>query len=322
MEEPPTPDAASAQATGSQPVPPVLIRALEFMRAWFDRFKESAAPPPTALHHYTDAASLISIMTTQELWATNAVFMNDQMEISRAASLLSRLLEEDGPTAAGSRGPDTAVRHLLQYVHNFVEIYVVSFCAEGDLLSQWRGYGATGGYAIEFAGAELRALGPGHPLLVQVTYDEEPQLEQLRELLRSWRSMLASVSSTEPGWFKGAALLAQVFGALAVSFKDEAFAEEKEWRLCYSRLRLPETLPEEPFVVDFRSRGELVIPFVRFQPMPVDKADDSPSLPITGIRVGPHPYPALAASGVWHLINEQKNGSYVKVSNSAAPLRR
>lgn len=251
---PPTSDPATSEVAGSQSVPPVLIRALEFIRSWFDRFQESAAPPPTSLHHYTDARSLISIVTTQELWATNAVFMNDQTEVSHAATLMSRLLQEGEP-AAGSTGPDVAMRHLLQYVHSFVEIYVVSFCADGDLLSQWRGYGASGGYSIEFTGRELMALGPGRPRLVQVIYDEENQVEQLRELLRSWRSMLSSVSSTEQEWYESAALLAQIFAVLAVSFKNDAFAEEKEWRLCYTRLRLPETLPDEHFAVDFQSTG-------------------------------------------------------------------
>jgi hypothetical protein len=229
------------------PRPKPLVGALKFLKAWLDKFTESAAPPPASLYHYTDAASLISIAKTQELWATNGVFMNDQTEVTHAANLLSRLLEEEDEAAASTNsGPDVAVRHLLQYVHNFVEIYVISFCADGDLLSQWRGYGASGGYAIEFSGNGLVALGPGRLRLVQVQYDEETQLGQLRELLHSWRSILASISSEELGWSKAAALLAQVFGVLAISFKNDAFAEEREWRLCYSRLRLPETSPTNP----------------------------------------------------------------------------
>lgn len=299
-------------------------RSVNFLRAWLQAFTAATPAPPTSLYHYTDAQSLTGIAASQELWATNAVFMNDQTELTHAASLLHHLIEEDrsSPNLRGILGPDTAVSHLLQSVHNYVEIYAVSFCANGDLLSQWRGYTGAIGYAIEFDGPSLLRLGPGQLYLTRVIYDEEVQLNQLRDLLDSWRTALASVHCSQHEWFKAAAILAQAFGRLAVSFKNGAFAEESEWRLFQSRLRLPMTLPDENLAVDFRARRDLVVPFVRFRPIQSEQVSSVHRLPIKSIRVGPNPYPALAASGVWHLINEQRLGTEVTVLNSSAPLRR
>jgi hypothetical protein len=120
---------------------------------------------------------------------------------------------------------------------------------------------------------------------------------------------------------KSAVLLAQVFGLLAISFKNRAFAEEKEWRLFHSRLRLPQTLPDEHFSVCFRDRKGLVVPYVRFTPRSLSDVSVRDILPIKSICVGPHPHPTLAASGVWHLINETRLGDDVNVTNSGAPLR-
>jgi hypothetical protein len=314
---------SAAVAQTDEPVPEVLVRSLEFLVKWQNEQLNAVPNPPESLYHYTDASALVSIASGQQLWATNAVFMNDQTEVRHAAALLRTLIgESEGEGDASKReGPDVAVRHLLKLLHNFVGIYVVSFCAESDLLSQWRGYGGTDVYAIEFDGPSLLQLGPATPRMTPVSYDEDVQRRWLKKLLDRWRSELRGVECSESGWFKASALLAQAFGPLAISCKNRAFEEEREWRLFYSRLRLPQTLPEEYFPVEFRARGGLIVPFVKFIPKSSEEASDRRLLPIRSICVGPHRYPALAASGVWHLINERKMGDDVPVTNSVAPLR-
>jgi hypothetical protein len=42
--------------------------------------------------------------------------------------------------------------------YRVMQIFVVSFCPDGDLLSQWRGYGQSGGYAIGFDANILKGL--------------------------------------------------------------------------------------------------------------------------------------------------------------------
>ncbi len=270
----------------------------------------------------------MKIVSTNELWGTNAVFMNDQTEISHAASLLSRVVEADAngsPNAGFSTSrvsSDGAIRQVLMHLHSYIEVYVACFCVEPDLLSQWRGYsGVGGGYAIGFSSEQLRALGGGALSLVPVVYDEAEQERQIRGLVDGWRSVFEPEMPLEDGWSQGmaAALFAQAFGLLAVSLKSKAFAEEQEWRLLYVRPRFPQPLPDEFFTVDFRTHNGLVVPFVRFGPQ--SESGSNAQLPVKNIYVGPNRYPNLAASGVWHLLNRHGLGEQVRIVITAAPLR-
>jgi hypothetical protein len=67
------------------------------------------------------------------------------------------------------------------------------FCKKRDLLSQWRGYGATGGgYALGFSTQPMRVPEPsaGTPILRRVIYAPKTQTE----IVRSWVRALLTVS--------------------------------------------------------------------------------------------------------------------------------
>jgi hypothetical protein len=140
---------------------------------------------PDRLYHYTDAAGLIGIVERQVLWATDAEFLNDAQELrfGRAevhAALLSRASELSTGKARGDHPeypeyPDalayTAASMMLGAAESIqpnarhdeyfqVAVYVTCFCEEPDLLSQWRGYAAGGGFAIGFSTSALTELRP------------------------------------------------------------------------------------------------------------------------------------------------------------------
>ncbi len=308
-----------------EPVPEVLIRVARFLEIWRPKFATTGPDLPENLYHYTGIDALVGIVSGKELWGTNAAFLNDETEITHAARLLQRVLDnpEDGdPGHSEYRDLADGLIHLvLHQLHNFIEVYVACFCAEPDLLSQWRGYGSTGGgYAIGFGTEKLVSLGGRSLPLIRVVYDEVEQERQIRTLVNGWRIELEGVS-LEERWPReiAAALFAQVFALLAISFKSKSFAEEQEWRLAYIRPRFPATLPDENFIVDSRPWNGMAVPFVRF----TAGADHDPpiALPITSIRVGPHRYPTVAASGIWHLLTRHGLRDSVKIDYTEAPLR-
>jgi hypothetical protein len=310
----------------SDEVPAIFQRLLVFFSDWKDELAAARPQPPHDLWHYTTAPPLISMIESRALWATNAVFMNDQTEISHAAWLLQRLVgEPDGGAANDKRRAtddpaDSVIREVLARLHNYIEIYVVCFCAVPDLLSQWRAYGSAGGYAIGFDSSSLPALGPGPLTLARVTYDPGEQQRQLQKLVISWRSLFAEVDVPPQPWEHVAAVLfAQTFALLAITFKSEAFAEEQEWRLFFVRTRLPQPLPDEPFAMHFTQRNGLIVPYVRLTPHP--HSIGPLSLPITSVTVGPSRYPKLAASGLWHLLGQHDLATRVSIQSSTAPLR-
>ncbi len=140
-----------------------------------------------SLFHYTDQGGLLGILNTNDLWASSYKFLNDSQEVRHFRQvLLGELLPhfakavskavEQGRISAKEidlfsgkdgiarrqatelietlyRGTFENEREGVEAVHPFF----VSFCGHereyeknNGLLSQWRGYGAGGGYAIEF----------------------------------------------------------------------------------------------------------------------------------------------------------------------------
>jgi hypothetical protein len=139
------------------------------------------------LYHYTNSAGLVGILQTKTLWATHYKSLNDSSEIVFAKDLLiSRMLphvrEEYEKLIRQSRDieqrinqqggltqiiqHDTEVFVKAHYEATGKEIYLVSFCGQhkdpyvdsNGLLSQWRGYGEGGGFAVVFNTHKLEEM--------------------------------------------------------------------------------------------------------------------------------------------------------------------
>ena len=125
-------------------------------------------------YHYTDATGLIGILTSHRLWATDTRFLNDPSEGRfLPEKLLALMAGKVGGLSARERDVIDAIRRNLASPRDTSSTFSVSFCADGDLLSQWRGYGSFGtGYAI---GLDLHDGPPPQlGLFYDVSYGEEP----------------------------------------------------------------------------------------------------------------------------------------------------
>ena len=107
-------------------------------------------------------------------------------------------------------------------------IYVSCFCEVDDLLSQWRAYGASGGFAIGFDSEALAAatLENQDVRLEQVLYGEHAMVEMVKRVVPAIAPHPKSHPGTQ-GYFQARRV---AFPALA-TVKNSAFAEEREWRL-------------------------------------------------------------------------------------------
>src|SRR5580698_8671217 len=99
--------------------------------------------PPSILYHYTTTEGLLGIIESKELWATNILFLNDTSELVDAFKLFASELEAN-PIKLGERKGWLQTMILPSLETAEVDHFVVSFCENGDLLSQWRAYGAKG----------------------------------------------------------------------------------------------------------------------------------------------------------------------------------
>ena len=247
-------------------VHPRLWEALNFHNSWKEEVRAARDPVPDTLYHYTDVAGLLSILRTNELWATSVAYMNDESELVHSLRMLRQLVDPESYEA------DAVAATVAEQFMDYGDPYLVCFCTSGDLLSQWRGYGAGGGYALGLNSAGLADLPPERLMLVSVSYDEGTQAVELAELVARWRQVFRDVPprADDPGTWRMAGLLfAEAFSLVAVRYKKRVFEEEREWRLVYRRLPM---LPEEPDdpgelpALRFRHRDQMPLPYVAVKP--------------------------------------------------------
>jgi Protein of unknown function (DUF2971) len=132
----------------------------------------------TSIFHYTTPAGLLGILSSGSLFATDYRFLNDASEgaiikqfvlptlEAEAAAVTTALLAKgiaknfykDHGEAVHRLQAEQLYRVFMTAVNNSAPFFVVSFCRHDEgteeyangLLSQWRGYGESGGFAIEF----------------------------------------------------------------------------------------------------------------------------------------------------------------------------
>lgn len=280
------------------------------------------------LYHYTTAEGLLGIVGSNTLLATDAEFLNDaqEMQFGRATvheALLARAAALDPrpnpmlDTSEASRAMviRSAADHLVSPVGGATEpkwyaVYVACFCEDGDLLSQWRGYGKGGGYALGFDAEVLSSatLGdglPSHygPSLIKVRYG----VDQVDRVATEVLAVVGQTATGHPGVHGFFEAGQHVLPALA-SVKDPAFREEQEWRIVVSSERTG---------VRFRQTPVSIAPYVVLQ-LPTDA--------LRAVIVGPGPHADLRRDAVERLVTGRRfeflvELPEVEVSESSAPFR-
>ncbi|WP_308465323.1 DUF2971 domain-containing protein [Rathayibacter soli] len=213
------------------------------------------------IYHYTTAAGLQGIIEGGSIWMTDARHLNDSGELVHAARIMRERItakiesirpevldESSNEDPAGSRV--SVLRGIQSYLDRIelgqdygYSAYVTAFCEDGNLLSQWRGYGGgVLGYSLGFSRDVLeksdslaKPTMPGlygaqqvsKPLeLIPVDYGTDAGMAQIQDAI----DQLAPYPSGHPGVHADVQFGQHVLPVLA-KIKDPGFREEKEWRL-------------------------------------------------------------------------------------------
>lgn len=184
------------------------------------------------VYHYTSAAGLIGILSSGVIRGTNAAFLNDLSEIEYGLTVCLEVLAEER-TARTSAIEKRVLDSAIEWMRDDAlpdEVYIASFSARRDLLSQWRGYGsADGRFCIGF---QLSQFSERDILQLPrpVEYSRQNQREQVRHAIAiACKSALESGddSSRAGGWVTS---LGFHLRQIMCTFKHEGFQEEAEWR--------------------------------------------------------------------------------------------
>ncbi|MEE6139853.1 DUF2971 domain-containing protein [Mycobacterium sp. 050128] len=223
---------------------------------------EDDALPDEPLYHYTSAGGLHGILESEALWATHAAYLNDSQElifgIAKVHATLSHF-ENNPPeevmkdaywapyvpqetlpmsVAMSARSLSIRMQMALESVRENLGPFVACLSTSPDQLSQWRGYGQGGGYAIRFNPQRLRESVQSHNdtrRFVRMRYEksdaEDPSLRaKLIEFMKSVSPMTPVGRQTA----KSNALVDPHINSLlgvAACQKHWGFSEENEYRI-------------------------------------------------------------------------------------------
>jgi hypothetical protein len=221
------------------------------------------------LYHYTTAAALQSIISTKSLWVSDHRFLNDPTEFLYGWEIVSAALasRKDDIARTSPLAQHTIERFLDHNERERAHAFVGSLTSQGDLLSQWRGYSGGRGFSIGFNEEWLQENATAQDFhLVRVLYEAGSQRAAAEDVVNSLLPFVANYSgrSSTPEdiekLFRG--ILSWWMQALkvALSFKNEHFAEEQETRLIWTgtswptglktRIREAALVPYKPFKFD------------------------------------------------------------------------
>jgi len=287
-------------------------------------------PGNQVIYHYTAAAGLQGIIESGAIWMTDARHLNDPGELVHAARIMRELvaakIEGILPEVVGPAHEDAAASRIsilrnvlsyfdrieagLEYEHS---AYVAAFCEDGNLLSQWRGYGGgVLGYSLGFSRDLLEKSivlgltgdeGATEPVsLIAVDYGTDAVIAQIQAAV----DRIATDPSGHPG-VQAWSQFGQIVLPVLAKIKDPGFKEEKEWRLLL-------TTDGRPEVVEFRGGSTGLVPYVSAR---------WPREALKEIIVGPGPDLELRADAVRQLLrsNPDIDESGVAVTTSSIPFR-
>lgn len=280
----------------------------------------SFAKSNNKLYHYTTWEGLHGILTNKSLWATHCEFLSDYSEIilfkPKLIEFLRPYLRKEFPGMTEGE-LDTVAKPYVELLYDELgkEFYIASFCDEHDeyinkngLLSQWRGYGKDGGFALVFNVQKLDAI-------LQLEADRFSQLLMLAKLVYSdddekYKSELSapmheiaeyiiearrlnmeqkkggapSAENPPPAFVQREGKVIRAFVQCVSRYKDQGFKEENEVRV----VAWPQ--PQIQGAVQDKQDKERKFCKKNGEYVPYIELFNSPDivLPIEKIIVGPH----------------------------------
>lgn len=218
------------------------------------QFWNPKEPPFVELFHYTTVDGFIGIITSRSLWASDMLSLNDASEASYPFKIITEALDTHG-SGVPEEHRRQFKKQLIEYLFRMYTPFVSCFCEDGDLLSQWKGYGNGGeGFALGARFSWLLSLAASGFRLQKVIYDADQQTDLILMHLTKVSSLLAQRGFSDPDqrkiWQHAAASLAP----WVVMFKDPVFKEEREWRLV--------NVAPIPPPYSFRRSSHRIVPYV------------------------------------------------------------
>ena len=182
-------------------------------------------PRPNEIwYHYCSAESFMSIIKNKTLRLCDILHMNDKTELLHGERLFDDILKD----ATIDDFKKEAIRSIYYAIRERMVLLAMSFSANEDQLSQWRGYADDAkGFCIGFEAIHFNNL-PVH--LLQIEYDIEAQRRLILDYLCDIESRFPDDLDFDVNDADSIANLQELFS----SMKDSSVSEEKEFRVLHA----------------------------------------------------------------------------------------
>ena len=255
------------------------------------------------LYHYTTSEGLRGILANRSIWCSHISSFNDPTEFQYGKSLVIKELQSELKNQH-KHEIGLFLKNLIKDIESFeimYDIYIACFCESDNLLSQWKGYGATGsGYniGIAFFDNDIKFCHDyekindveqdSHVILRKIIYKENEQIELIKQVVRV---LIESASrglekykerdNLPAAWSNMASMQSvNILYDIALSLKNPAFEEEDEWRLIKTI-----GVRQKPELVNFRERNSKLVSYLNTHIF--KRENQYLKFPLQKIRFGP-----------------------------------
>lgn len=282
--------------------------------------------------HYTDQKGLIAILKYGTIRLSNALYLNDSMEINQAKSVICDSIQKNLLTKINSDLSEffKQIKVSLQ-VSNLVSQPLVG-CFSGekaeDLLSQWQAYGNDGqGYALGFESDKLNICSKDIKVR-KIIYDENEQTKIVNKLIKEYKEELSKIPKTSTAKKQSfirdfSHSFAKIIHEFLYCFKHQSWEAEHEIRLIYNTIPyLTEKPLPNPSNIEFReSQSGYVIPYKDIDIRIEDPNDFKKRLPLKKIIIGPKINFTLAEQSLEQMLEKYNYSTYPGDSHSVSIQR-
>lgn len=263
--------------------------------------------PESTLYHYTSLSGLLGIVNSCELRASDIRYMNDSAELRHTLDLLRNCITER--VIEGADNP-ALLNQLLEWLsHRIVSgpmLFGASFRANGNLLSQWRGYSVHGkGVSLGFNPRYICACAQRQNFQVgKCLYDPGEQRKLIEQVVDALEATARqNQQDAQPAGPKGNrwySVFERVEGDLlriAAILKHPSFEEEQEWRIVSPVISRNHDMP-----IHFREGASMIVPYYAFDL----SADQGQPLVLDHVFLGPTNNIDLSMNSVELLLDQRK----------------
>lgn len=295
------------------------------------------------LYHYTCIDAFMSIMKNRDFWISNMRFMNDSQEFVNGRDIFIKVIQER------LRNENEKVKSFLLKLQdvcksdissgifkiNSKDIFSLSFCSNGDILTQWQFYGEEGvsiGFYNDVCNVNIitfmdenqydkKIQGKDPKTMLHhdaitclpypVIYNDDEKMRILNQILDLGISFIKKFNGVEDMCVDELSYVLFFYFAL---MKDEHFFHEQE-------LRFLDFTPQKNSSVHFRPKGKIILPYIKKKILDANCRPHA-IFPISEIVIAPGSQQDYVANSIKYFLNKSGYEYLVeKVRLSKIPYR-